>query len=85
MFHAARALVLSKGYRERGHHCPLITLRTLWVETEGLAATHVLNLALCMDIRHEADYGHTFSHDSAMEAIRMAREMLEATRSLLGL
>ncbi len=56
----------------------------LWVEAKELAASHVLNLALCMDIRQEADRGHTFSRESAVEAIMMAREMLDTASSLLG-
>ena len=33
MFHCAKALVLAKGYREKGHLCLLVALRQLYVRT----------------------------------------------------
>ena len=38
MFHAARALVYSKGYREKSHYCLAVALRTLLVEEGKLDA-----------------------------------------------
>ena len=36
MFHAARALIYHKGYREKSHYCLSIALRALYVETGKL-------------------------------------------------
>ena len=36
MFHAAKALVFEKGYREKSHYCLLIALRELYVQTKKL-------------------------------------------------
>lgn len=33
MFHAARALLYSKGYREKSHYCLRIAIEILYVET----------------------------------------------------
>lgn len=43
MFHAAKALVLKKGYREKSHYCLIIAVRELYVKdgtmNDELAAT----------------------------------------------
>ena len=36
MFHAAKALVLKKGYREKSHFCLIIALRELYVNKNKL-------------------------------------------------
>lgn len=41
IFHAARALLYSKGYRERSHYCLSIALEALFVETEKLNSRFV--------------------------------------------
>ena len=84
MFHAAKALVLSKGYREKGHYCLLVALRELFVRTGELDASIGDDLELCMDIRHEADYGLVFSGESAALAVRSARRTVEAARTALA-
>jgi uncharacterized protein (UPF0332 family) len=83
MFHCAKALVLAKGYREKGHACLLVALRELYIQTgemdEGIAA----DLEMVMDLRHEADYGLVFSASGARLSIEMAEGMLEVTKDLL--
>jgi uncharacterized protein (UPF0332 family) len=32
MFHAAKALVLKKGYREKSHYCLIVAIRELYVK-----------------------------------------------------
>ena len=41
MFHAAKALVLKKGYREKSHFCLIIALRELYVKED------ILNTDFC--------------------------------------
>ena len=84
MFHAAKALVLSKGYREKGHYCLVVALRELFVGPGELDASIGDDLELCMDIRHEADYGLVFSGENAALAVRSARRTVEAVLSALG-
>ena len=74
MFHAAKALVLKKGYREKSHFCLIIALRELYVKEEELIAEMVENLELCMSLRHEADYGLTYHQESAETAIEYAED-----------
>ena len=83
MFHAAKALVLKKGYREKSHFCLIISLRELYVKEDRLNAEMVENLELCMSLRHEADYGLTYHQESAETAIKYAEEFLDKALNLL--
>lgn len=83
MFHAAKTLVLKKGYREKSHFCLIIALRELYVKENSLDTEMVENLELCMNLRHEADYGLTYHQESAETAIKYAEEFLEKTLNLL--
>ncbi|MBU4033094.1 MAG: HEPN domain-containing protein, partial [Candidatus Thermoplasmatota archaeon] len=73
IFHAAKALVLSKGYREKGHACLQIALKELFPEEKDLAN----DLEMCMDLRHGADYASTYDAESAKIAVRKAGTSLE--------
>ena len=83
MFHAAKALVLKKGYREKSHFCLIIALRTLYVKEDKLESEMVENLELCMNLRHEADYGLTYHQESAETALKYAEEFLDKALNLL--
>jgi len=83
MFHAAKTLVLKKGYREKSHFCLIIGLRNLYVKEDKLNGEMVENLELCMNLRHEADYGLTYHQESAETAIKYAGDFLDDTLKLL--
>jgi len=83
MFHATKALVLKKGYREKSHFCLIIALRELYVKEDELNKEMIENLELCMNLRHEADYGLTYHQESAETALKYAGEFLDNTLNLL--
>jgi uncharacterized protein (UPF0332 family) len=83
MFHAAKALVLKNGYREKSHFCLIIALRKLSVKEDKLNAEMVENLELCMSLRHEADYGLTYHQESAETALKYAEEFLSSALKLI--
>ncbi len=83
MFHAAKALVLKRGYREKSHYCLTIALKELYVKVGELEQEFVDNFEMSMDIRHEADYALTYDEDSAKIAIENARRFLHRTQTLL--
>ena len=83
MFHAAKALVFKKGYREKSHFCLIIALRTLYVKEDKLESEMVENLELCMNLRHEADYGLTYHQESVETALKYAEEFLDKALNLL--
>jgi uncharacterized protein (UPF0332 family) len=47
MFHAARALIYSRGYREKSHYCLAVALRALFVEEGQIEAKFVPRLPEC--------------------------------------
>ena len=83
MFHAAKALVLKKGYREKSHYCLLVALRELFVGSGELESECVENFEMSMDIRHEADYALLYEEESARLAYENAVRFLDKTRSIL--
>jgi uncharacterized protein (UPF0332 family) len=83
MFHAAKALVLKRGYREKSHFCLIIALKELYVKENNLDPEMVENLELCMNLRQEADYGLTYHQESAEIAIKYAEDFLNNALKLL--
>lgn len=83
MFHAAKALVFKKGYREKSHYCLLIALRELYVTTKILDPEFADNFEMIMDIRHEADYALTYEEESAGIAIENAKSFFGKALNLL--
>ena len=83
MFHAVKALVLQKGYREKSHYCLLVALRELYVETEELGSELADNFELSMNFRKEADYAFIYDRESAEIALNYAVDILKQTRKLI--
>ncbi|MGI0016801.1 MAG: HEPN domain-containing protein, partial [Nitrososphaera sp.] len=54
MFHSARALLYSKGYREKSHYALSIAIEELFSNEIGLSMVNAFRDA--MDLRQEADY-----------------------------
>lgn len=81
MFHAARALVYSKGYREKSHYALLIALRELFgnqVESELIQ-----DFEEAMSLREEADYGLIFSERGATSIVNNAERFLGRVKEIL--
>ena len=83
MFHSAKALVLSKGYREKSHWCLLVALRELLVGTGELDEELADDLELAMGVRHDADYALEYNETTAGRVIEKAKIMLEVAKGLL--
>lgn len=83
MFHVAKALVLSKGYREKSHYCLSIALKALFVDENLLETRHFEHFRDCMGLRQDADYGLIYSDKSAEEVVRWASEFLSEAKKLL--
>jgi len=81
MFHAARALVYSKGYREKSHYALLVALRNLLASKIGTKLTKDFEDA--MSLREEADYGLAFSETGAMETIEAAEAFFKKAKEVL--
>jgi uncharacterized protein (UPF0332 family) len=69
MFHATRALVYSKGYREKSHYCLAIALRALFVDEGKMDAQLARDFLNAMNLREAADYSAEFSQSGAKAVI----------------
>ena len=83
MFHSARALLFSKGFREKSHRALAEAIIELFVKTNLLEESFIDRFLEAMELREEADYGFIYSKYSAEEVIKSAEEFLYRVRSLL--
>lgn len=83
-FHAARALLFSKGYRERSHYALYVAIEALFVETRGLEKRYSRILKDSMSLREDADYGSEFSKEGASLSIKNAEEFLIKVKEVLS-
>lgn len=83
IFHSARALLHSAGYRERGHYCLYLAMRELFVKEGKMKDSLAEDLKNSMILREEADYKRTFSEKGAKAAIKAAEKFLGAAKNIL--
>jgi len=84
MFHSARALLYSRGYREKSHHCLSVALMALFVEEERLEIEYVEAFRNAMLLREDADYRTSFSKYGAEIVLEKAEEFLNKAKDILG-
>ena len=84
MFHAARALIYSQGYREKSHYCLAVALRALFVDEGTMDAQLVRDLLNAMNLREAADYEAEFSQSGAKAAIVSAEKFIVKAITILG-
>ncbi len=85
MFHAARALIYSEGYREKSHYCLAVALRALFVDKNTMDAQLVRDFLNAMNLREAADYESDFSQAGAKAVIASADKFIERAIAILGL
>ena len=85
MFHAARALVYSKDYREKSHYYLAVALRALFVDEGKLDAQSVRDLLNAMNLRESADYDAEFSQAGAKAVIESADKFIQKVIEILGI
>ena len=83
MFHSARALIYSKGLREKSHYALLVALRELF--RNQLELEIMQDFEEAMNLREEADYGLVFSEEASTRIVTNATKFLERTREILRL
>jgi uncharacterized protein (UPF0332 family) len=83
MFHAARALLYSQGYREKSHHCLSVAMRHLFVAKGMLDAALIDGLDDVRALREDADYRIEFSPGGAEHSLSAARRLIARTGELL--
>ena len=85
MFHSAKALVLKKGYREKSHLCLLVALKELYIKPGDLDQDIADDFEMCMNVRHEADYGMVYKKESADLSIEAAQNLYGLATEILEL
>jgi len=83
MFHAARALIYSRGYREKSHYCLLVALRALFIEEGKLDAQTGRDFLNAMNLREAADYQSEFSGSGARAVITSAEKFVERAMAII--
>ncbi|MBF8265023.1 MAG: hypothetical protein HW384_887 [Dehalococcoidia bacterium] len=85
MFHAARALIFFRGYREKSHYCLGVALRALFVDEDKLDTQAVRDFVNAMNLREAADYEADFSEAGAKAVIAAAERFIEKAIDILKL
>jgi len=83
MFHSARALLNSRGYREKSHRALLTALEELFLKSGDLEPEIIEDLSNAKDLREEADYGMVFSETSAIEVVEKAGNFIQRVKEIL--
>jgi len=83
MFHTARTLIYSKGYREHSHYCLIVSLKTLFVAEKLLDIRLVEAMQMAKTLRENADYASEFSKSSAEVLVEKAQLFLKKTQEIL--
>lgn len=83
MFHTARALLYSRGYREKSHYCLIVAIKSLFVESGDLDVRFVEAFQTAKVLRENADYENEFSMESAMELVEKSVQFLARANVIL--
>ncbi len=81
MFHAARALIYSKGYREKSHRACLVALKEFFLG--ALGEQRINDFEEAMGLRESADYGSAYTDEDAKNLILKAEDFLGNVRRIL--
>jgi len=83
MFHTARTLIYSKGYREHSHYCLIVSLKALFVAEKLLDIRLVEAMQMAKTLRENADYTNEFSKSSAEALVEKAQLFLDKAEEIL--
>ncbi|MBI5149768.1 MAG: HEPN domain-containing protein [Candidatus Omnitrophica bacterium] len=83
MFHTARALLYSQGYREKSHYCLIVAIKSIFVESGDLDVRFVEAFQTAKVLRENADYENEFSMESARELVEKSEQFLDRAQVIL--
>lgn len=84
LFHSARALLYSRGYRERSHYCLRVAIKELFIKEKLLDPESLDWFNEALGLREAADYESVYSKNGAKEAVEGAKKFLTAALETLG-
>jgi len=85
MFHTVRALIYSKGYREKSHYYLLVALQALFVDKDLIDEKLAKDFHSAMVLREGADYHSEFSEEGAGSCIESAKKFLRKAKEIFNL
>jgi len=85
MFHAARALLYHKGYREKSHYCLILAIKAFYVSENLLEMRLVESFQMAKVLREGADYENTFDPESAVSLSEQAAEFVKVAHEITGI
>jgi len=83
MFHAARALLFEKGFREKSHYCLKAAIQEIYADTGLIDQKYVDDFDATMLLRETADYRSDFSEEGAAVSIESAELFLSKAVEIL--
>ena len=81
MFHAGRALLYVKNYREKSHRCLIIALEEFYKDNAALQNL-LKEMWVAKRLREDADYYGNFSEASADKLLKAAGELIDLTKKI---
>ena len=82
MFHAGRAILFSRGFKDRRHFAVSMFLEELAKRGE-IKFSLVDSFRAGMSAREDADYGGIYFEDVALQTLQMAEEFVEEVKKIL--
>lgn len=83
LFHSARALLYSRGYRERSHYCLRVAIKELFVKEKLLDEEYLDLFEEALGLREAANYGSIYSQNGAEQTAEGAKKFLSAVLEML--
>ena len=83
IFHASRALLFQKKYREKSHEQLTLAIKGLYVDKGLLSQEYYDNFVRALGLREMADYKRRFSKEGAERNIRAAEEAIKLAENVL--
>lgn len=83
MFHAARALLYAKSFRERHRRCLRIAVSHLYSSEGEIFERLVEDFQLAKQMRENADYTNDFSENGAKKLVASAGLFIEEAKKIL--
>lgn len=83
IFHASRALLFRKSYREKSHIQLAFAIKGFYVDEGLLPQEYYDNFIQALDLREMADYKSKFSREGAERNIQAAEEAIKLVGKIL--
>jgi len=83
IFHASRALLYKKKYREKSHIQLAFAIKTLYVDEGLLPEEYYDNFIQASSLRQMADYKRKFSKQGAERNIQAAEEAIKLAENII--